>query len=559
MQNTDTPKSQDRLNNIIQQFRNKRKYYAAGVTSKKFSAQNPAINGNPAATNLSFSDLSGLNHMIYPNGILTPEILANPQDPKNREILANAKNIINRKMAHGGGALGDIYCDFPDLGECQSNTTDGKGNGGGNGEYTVDLAQGIRDQLRIGKKGLTMQDLRYLQTVELLNEHRKMSMVQESKFKKKPDGKPVTLRTLENMNHFGTANNNKQLLSEQHKDDMAELENIIRNYESEFREEPINLAVNGYRDSQQLNGNWHTGGPPAMVPKIKHKEPRKEKLMSPTITQQGQCGTSSKKKQDDKVSNSCKRDNRGPNYYISSNIEKESVLNELNQLHAHISNSGVGGQGGAEKLGPKAMNLDPCRGSIQKNVSLEFNNSNKHPLAVAVPNSNPTSIQHHPTQTNPRSLNFPANITNSNVVLMPNKNPKPPPITKKQSLPPQHRNSPPRDPKPTYWQQPTPDSDSKKLPFDQSPNISRAIKHKISDHNEITSHTNPTNRTHPNKKHHTFTRRDGVGPPQTLSQKKPKNHNNYVLNQVGYWTDSNKTKAEPGLQKRQHNFSIEAL
>jgi hypothetical protein len=78
MQHTDTPKSQDRLNNIIQQFRNKRKYYAAGVSSQKFSAQNDAINGNPAATNLSISDLSWLNHMIYPNSFLTPEILANP-------------------------------------------------------------------------------------------------------------------------------------------------------------------------------------------------------------------------------------------------------------------------------------------------------------------------------------------------------------------------------------------------------------------------------------------------------------------------------------------------
>jgi hypothetical protein len=166
----------------------------------------------------------------------------------------------------------------------------------GNGEYKVELTQGIRDQLGIGKKGLTMQDLRYLQTVELLNEHKRLSMVQESKFKKKPDGKPLTLRTLEIIHHSGTANNNKQLLSEQNKEEMAELENIIRNYESGFSEEPINLAVNCHRDSHQLNGNGHTGGPPAMAPKIKHKEPRKEKLMSPTLTQQGQCGTSGKKK-----------------------------------------------------------------------------------------------------------------------------------------------------------------------------------------------------------------------------------------------------------------------
>jgi hypothetical protein len=557
LQNSGTPKTQDRLNNIIQQFRNKRKYYAAGVTSKKFSAQNAAINGNPAATNLSFSDLSGLNHMIYPNSFLTPEVLANPLDPKNREILANAKNIINRKMAHGGGCAGDIYCDFPDLQGCQSNTTDGTGNGACSGEYTLDLTQGTQDQP--GNKGFTEQDLKYLQNLELLNEHRKLSTMQESKFKKRPDGKPVTLKTLDNMNHFRGSYNDKQLQSQQHRDDMAELENIIRNYESGFREEPINLAVNGHRDSHQLNVNGHTGGPPAMAPQIKHKEPRKEAFMSPTLTQQGQCGVSGKNKQNDQVSNSCKRDNRGANYYIRSNIEKDSVLNELNQLHAHISSSGAGGQGGAEKPGPKAINLDPRRSGIQKNSSLEFNNTNDHPLSVAVPNSHPTSIQSHIPQTNPRSLNLAANITNSNVVLMPNKNPKPPQLTKKPSLTPSNKNSPVKDPIFADWREGILDMDPKKLPFDLSPNIARAIKNKISSHNEITLNTNSTNTIHPNKKGHSFTRRDGVGPNDSPGLKKPKTQNNFVFQKVGYWTESKKIKAELGQQKRTHNFSGESL
>lgn len=527
------------------------------MTSKKFSAQNAAINGNPTATNLSFSDLSSLNHMIYPNSFLTPEVLANPYDPKNREILENAKNIINRKMAHGGGGAGDIYCDFPDLGGCQSNNTDKKGNGAFSGEFTVDLTQGTRDQP--ANKGLTMQDLKYLQTLELLNEHRKLSTMQESKSKKKPDGKPVTLRTLDNMNHFGGSYNNKQLLSQQHRDDMAELENVIRNYESGFREEPMNLAVNGHKDSHQLNGNKHTGGPHAIAPKINHKEPRKEALMSLTLTKQGQCGASGKKKQNDQVPNSCKRDNRVANYYIRSNIEKESVLNELNQLHAHISSSAVGGQGGAEKLGPKSMNLDPRRSGIQKNVSLEFNNTTENLLSVAVPISNRTSIQNHNPHTNPSSLNLAANITTSNVALMPNKSPKPPQITKKPSLPPNSKNSPIKAPIFTDLREAILDTDPKKLPFDQSPNIARAIKDKISAHNEITLNTNSVPGIVGSKKGHSFTRRDGVIPHDTLAPKKPKNHNNLMFHQVGYWTESKKIPPQPPHQKRPHNFSGESL